>query len=95
MIVFVVVLYGSVEKCAGILGVGYCALCLLLVCHVGQHALFDMWLYIGGYIWRFGVFGLIVFNMVVFIDIWFYVGVGWCVFVVILYGSEKKCMLVF
>ena len=46
-----------------------------------------VWLYISGYIGGFGVVGLIVLNIVVFIDMWLYVGVGWCVFVVVLYGS--------
>ena len=68
---------------------------LLLVCHGGQHVLFDMWLYIDGYIGRLGVVGLMVLNIVVFIDMWLYVGVRWCVFVVVLYGSVEKCMLEF
>ena len=72
MIVFAVVLYGSVEKCARILVLDlmHCR-CLLLVCYRGQHALFDMcdYIYIGGYIGRFGVVGLILLNIVVFIDI--------------------------
>ncbi|KAL0536748.1 hypothetical protein IC582_025708 [Cucumis melo] len=54
MIVFVVVLYGSVEKCAGILVLDlmHCR-CLLLVCHGGQDVLFDMCDYIYKWIyWR-------------------------------------------
>ena len=54
-----------------------------------------VWLYIGGYIGRFGIVDLMVFNIVVFIDMWLYVGVGWCVFFVVLYGSVKRCMLEF
>ena len=50
-----------------------------------------VWLYISVYIGGFGVVGLIVLNIVVFIDMWLYVSVGWCVFVVVLYGSVEKC----
>ncbi|KAL0561464.1 hypothetical protein IC582_001892 [Cucumis melo] len=54
MIVFVVVLYGSVEKCARILVLDlmHCR-CLLLVCHGWQDVLFDMCDYIYKWIyWR-------------------------------------------
>ena len=49
-----------------------------------------VWLYISLYIWGVGVVGLIVLNIVVFIDMWLYVSVGWCVFVVVLYGSALE-----
>ena len=35
-----------------------------------------VWLYISVYIGGFGVVGLIVLNIVVFIDMWLYVSVG-------------------
>ncbi|KAL0550071.1 hypothetical protein IC582_014569 [Cucumis melo] len=73
MIIFAVVLYRSVEKCAGILVLDlmHCR-CLLLVCYKGQHALFDMcdYIYIGGYIGRFGVVGLILLNIVFYMEVW-------------------------
>ena len=54
-----------------------------------------MWLYIGRYIGRFGVVGLMVLNIVVLIDMWLSIGIRWCVFIVVLYGSVEKFMLVF
>ncbi|KAL0539451.1 hypothetical protein IC582_023663 [Cucumis melo] len=72
MIVFAVVLYGIVEKCSGILVLDlmHCK-CLLLVCHGGQDVLFDMCDYIiSGYIGGFGVVGLIVLNIVFYMEVY-------------------------
>ncbi|KAL4025602.1 hypothetical protein IC575_014005 [Cucumis melo] len=69
MIVFTVVLYGSVEKCACILVLDlmHCR-CLLLVCHGWQDMLFDMCDY--GYIGGFGLVGLIMLNIVFYMEVY-------------------------
>ena len=97
MIVCVVVLYGSVEKCAGILGVGSCALWVFIIglSWRATCVVWYVWLYIGGYIGRFRVVGLMVLNIFLFIDMWLYVGVRCYIFVVVLYGSVEKCTLEF
>ncbi|KAL0556667.1 hypothetical protein IC582_005181 [Cucumis melo] len=72
MIVFAVVLYGSVEKCARILVLDlmHCR-CLLLVCHgCRMCCLICVIIYISGYIGGFGVVGLIVLNIVFYMEVY-------------------------